>query len=369
MVNPSQNSVTQTQATRAPVLIAAGGTGGHVYPALAVAEILRARNVPVIWLGTRAGLEARVVPEAGFDIEWVNVAGLRGKNLLQTVLGPFRLLQSMWQAWGVFSRRRPSAVLGMGGFVAGPGAAMALLRGRPLIIHEQNSVAGFTNRLVSRFARRVYTAFPNVFPANIKPVVIGNPVRAEIESLDAAATRLQHEGACRLLVVGGSRGARSLNQSMPSAVSHCSSKLEVWHQCGSADLANTRERYRLAGVSASVDAFIEPIVDAYRWADLIVCRAGAMTVSELAAAGLPSVLVPFPFAVDDHQRGNAMWLVNANAAVMLLDKDLNDENLSRAIDGIAGDRERLQQMASNAHSQHQPHAARTVADALLEVAA
>lgn len=349
-----------------PVLIAAGGTGGHVYPALAVAEVLRERNVPVVWLGTPGGLEARVVPAAGIEIEWVNVAGLRGKNLLETLIAPIKLLRSITQAWRIFRRWKPSAVLGMGGFVAGPGSLMALLCRRPLIIHEQNSVAGFTNRLLCRFASKVFTAFPDVFTPSVGEEQIGNPVRSDFSNLNDPAARLAREGRCRLLVVGGSRGARRLNQVVPAAIATAGVSVQVRHQTGLDEHAQTAERYQDHKLEAEVLPFIDDMVDAYGWADIMICRAGAMTVSELTAAGLASVLVPYPYAVDDHQRTNALWLVQAGAATMILDQDLDASTLAESLRVLCTDKTMLTDMAKKARALHLDGAAERVADALLE---
>lgn len=358
-----------TDSQRSPVLIAAGGTGGHVYPALAVAEVLRKRNVPVVWLGTPGGLESRVVPAAGIDIEWVNVAGLRGKNLLDTLTAPLKLIRSIAQAWRVFRRRNPSAVLGMGGFVAGPGGLMALVCRRPLIIHEQNSVAGFTNRLLSRFAKRVFTAFPDVFKSSVCEEQIGNPVRADFSSLQDPVARLAHGGRCRILVVGGSRGARTLNQVVPAAVAALGIEVQVRHQTGLDEHTATRQRYLDHQLDAEVLPFIDDMVEAYGWADIMICRAGAMTVSELTAAGLASVLVPYPYAVDDHQRTNALWLVQAGAALMILDQDLEASTLAESLSSLCSDKKTLTEMASKARELHRYGAAERVADALLEARA
>jgi len=353
------------ESMSAPVLIAAGGTGGHVYPALAVAEELRSRDVPVVWLGTRTGLEARVVPAAGIDIEWVNVVGLRGKSLLHTLVAPLRLLHSLTQAWRIFRRWRPRAVLGMGGFVAGPGGLMALLFRLPLIIHEQNSVAGLTNRLLSRFADKVFTAFPNVFKMAIGAVRIGNPVRREVEDLAVPMERIQGEQTCRLLVVGGSLGARKLNETVPDAVARTGLTMQIRHQTGSAEQVTTQARYTQHQTQAEVVAFIDDMAEAYGWADIMICRAGAMTVSELSAAGLASILVPYPYAVDDHQRGNALWLVQAGAALMIADDELDAQLLADKLEALCRDRQSLLDMAINARALHEPGAAERVADALL----
>ena len=291
-----------------PILIAAGGTGGHVYPALAIAEALRERGVPVVWLGTRNGIEARSVPAAGFPIEWVSVVGLRGKSLIPTLLAPLRMARACLQTWQIIRRHKPAGVLGMGGFVAAPGSLLAVIKRLPLFIHEQNSVAGLTNRLFSRFARQIFTAFPDVFLSRDQVQLIGNPVRREIEVLGSPQERMQsRQGNARVLVIGGSLGARVLNQTMPLALSLLRDsddpniKVEVWHQCGSAEYETTTEHYSHKGItseSSDVSARIEPFIDdmaaAYEWADLLICRSGAMTVSELAAAGVASVLVPYP---------------------------------------------------------------------------
>lgn len=360
-------------ATPQPVLIMAGGTGGHVFPALAVARRLRERGVPVVWLGTRRGLEARVVPEAGLPIEWLTVTGLRGKHLAARLLAPLRLAGAMAQAVRVLLRHRPGVVLGMGGFVAGPGGAVAWLLRRPLVIHEQNAVAGLTNRLLARVARRVLTAFPDTFPARADAELIGNPVREDIAALPEPAQRLAgREGPARLLVLGGSQGAGALNEVVPVAVAGLAPALrpEVWHQSGAAQQAVTRERYREAGVQARTDAFIDDMAQAYAWADLVVCRAGALTIAELAAAGLGAVLVPYPHAVDDHQTRNADYLVAARAAVLIPQRDLTAARLVDALTPLLAERETLLRMAEAARARARPDAAQRVVEACLaEVAA
>ncbi len=350
-----------------PVLIAAGGTGGHVYPALAVAEELRERGVPVVWLGTRNGVEARVVVAAGFDIEWVNVVGLRGKTLLQTLLAPIRLLGSCAQAWRIFSRRKPFVVLGMGGFVTAPGALLAIVRRLPLVLHEQNSVAGLTNRIFSRFAKTVFTAFPEVMSGLKHRQHIGNPVRRSIE--EAGAMPGSNKSGFNLLVVGGSLGARILNETMPAVCAHMSADCNVWHQCGRNDLESTQQAYDSANCKARVASFIDDMAEAYQWADLVICRAGALTVAELSAAGVASVLVPYPYAVDDHQTGNARWLVDAGAAVLMPQSELQPAHLASLIDEFVGAAERLETMGRSARKLHLQGAAERVADELLEVAA
>lgn len=346
-----------------PVLIMAGGTGGHVFPALAVADELRARGVPVVWLGTRAGLEARVVPGAGIPVEWISVAGLRGKGVLRLLKAPFMLVRACWQAGRVLRRVRPRVVLGMGGFVTGPGGMMAWLSGRGLCIHEQNAVAGLTNRLLARIAHRVLEAFPGSLPG---AELTGNPVRTAIAALPAPQQRFaDREGALRLLVLGGSQGARTLNRVVPETLAALAGQgaFEVWHQTGAAHLEAARREYQTRGVAARVEPFIEDMASAYGWADVVVCRAGALTVAELAAAGVGAVLVPYPYAVDDHQTRNARYLVDAGAAVLVPEPELDAARLAAVLGGW--DRGRLADMAGRARALARPDAARRVAEACL----
>ncbi|MGH8561955.1 MAG: undecaprenyldiphospho-muramoylpentapeptide beta-N-acetylglucosaminyltransferase, partial [Nevskiales bacterium] len=291
----------------------AGGTGGHVFPALAVAERLRELGHRVVWMGTQAGLEARVVPAHGLPIEWITIAGVRGKGLLTLLLAPLELLRALLQAIGILRRYRPQVVIGLGGFVAGPGGFAAWLLGRPLIIHEQNAIAGLTNRLLARLARRVLEAFPDTFPVSGKRLTVGNPVRPEIAALPPPEQRLAgRSGAVRMLVLGGSLGALALNRGVPQALALLPPELrpDVRHQAGRT-LDEANKAYAAAGLDIQPEAFIEDMAAAYAWADLLVCRAGALTVAELAAAGLPALLIPFPHAVDDHQSANAHYLVSA----------------------------------------------------------
>ncbi|MCH8929827.1 MAG: undecaprenyldiphospho-muramoylpentapeptide beta-N-acetylglucosaminyltransferase, partial [Proteobacteria bacterium] len=306
-----------------PVMIMAGGTGGHVYPALAVARGLAAMGRDVVWLGTRRGLEGRVIPQQQIPIEWISVSGLRGKGVVNWLLAPFRLLRALFQALSILRKTRPSVVLGMGGFVSGPGGLAARLLGRRLVIHEQNAVAGLTNRSLARIADRVLEAFPGSFPnpGHIRSGVetVGNPVRDEILSLAEPGRRMAgRSGSLRLLVLGGSQGALRLNTMTPLALAQIDGgqRPQVWHQAGARTLDQAKAAYRQHDIDARVEPFIEQMADAYGWADLVVCRAGALTVFELAAAGLAAVLIPFPSAVDDHQNLNANWLVRAGAAVL-----------------------------------------------------
>lgn len=354
------------------ILIMAGGTGGHVFPALAVAHELRARGAEVSWLGTRAGIEAELVPQAGIAIDYISIAGLRGKGALGWMLAPLRIVRALWQAWAVLRRRNPQAVLGLGGFASGPGGVAAWLSGRPLLIHEQNAVAGLTNRLLSRVAQKVMQAFPHTFADSAKVTTCGNPVRREIVAVTAPAQRYAaHQGALRLLVIGGSLGAMALNENLPRALALLPAEQRpvVRHQSGRRHLAQAQQFYREAAVDAEVMPFIDDMAAAYDWADLVLCRAGALTVSELAAAGAAALLVPYPHAVDDHQTRNAAFLVDAGAALLLPQHTLNAETLAAALQRFCSDtaagREALCAMAQAAHRLAQPGAAATVAEACL----
>ena len=346
-----------------PILIMAGGTGGHVFPALAVADELRAKGVPVIWLGTKAGIESRLVPQAGYPIEWLNISGWRGKGILSRLLAPVRLIMACSQALRVLLKKKPCAVLGMGGFASGPGGLMAWLMRKPLLIHEQNAVAGLTNRLLSKVATEVLEAFPGALGK--KAHYVGNPVRKEILALSSPEKRFaSHDGALRLLVIGGSLGAVRLNELLPEAVSNIelAARPEVWHQTGLKNHDAAQALYKEFNVEARVDAFIDDMTAAYAWADLVICRAGAMTVFELAAAGVASVLVPYPYAVDDHQTVNADYLVKVDAAIVRQQKELDAEWLRSTITELTQQRDRLLRMAKAARSQAKPDAANEVAE-------
>ena len=348
----------------------AGGTGGHVFPALALARLLRAASYEVVWLGTRRGLEARVVPAENIDIEWLAMSGLRGKGALTLLAAPFKLLQSIWQALGVMRRRQPALVVGFGGFVTGPGGVAAWLTRRPLVIHEQNAIAGYSNRVLSRFARRVLSAFPRAFPPGIDARVVGNPVRAEIAMQPPPAARFaQRAGAPRLLVVGGSLGASRLNAVVPFAVAQLEKTglpLHVRHQAGERGIDAARATYAEARVSGDVTPFIDDMARAYADANLVICRAGALTVSELAAVGVASILVPFPAAVDDHQTVNAQFLVREGAAVLIADRDLTADKLAATLRELCAGRGRLLAMAERARQVARPHAAEELAAVCFE---
>lgn len=347
-----------------PVLIMAGGTGGHVFPALAVAERLRAHGVPVVWMGTQRGLEATLVPKAGIPLEWISVAGLRGKSLRQRWLTPMMLSQALWQAGAILRRLRPPVVLGMGGFVSGPGGVMARLLGIPLVVHEQNAIAGMTNRWLSRIARRVMEAFPGTFPLNRRATTVGNPVRASIAELPPPAERFAgRTDQRRLLILGGSQGALALNQLVPQALALLSERERpvVWHQAGGQLHEAAESAYREVGITARLTPFIEDMAEAYGWADLVLCRAGALTIAELAAAGVGAILVPFPFAVDDHQTANARFLERDGAALVYQQAVLTAERLAALLQELLNNRDRLLRMAEAARRLAKVDAAEQVA--------
>ncbi len=352
------------QAKR-PVLITAGGTGGHVYPGLAVARALMAQNIPVIWMGTHKGLEARVIPEAGIEMAWLDVAGVRGKGLMTLLVAPINLTRALIQSVGIMRRHKPVAVLGMGGFVAGPGGLVAALMGKPVVIHEQNAVAGLTNKLLSKVCRRVLEGFPGTFSASHKVLATGNPVRLDIASLPEPAERMAaraHE-PLHILIVGGSLGAQALNSLVPQALAQLKIAQAplVRHQAGVKHIEDAQQQYAKAGVQAEVMPFIEDMAAAYAWADLIICRAGALTIAEVAAAGVASILIPFPHAVDDHQTANAHYLADNGAAVLVQQRDLDANKLTELLQSLVSDRSQLLQMAQTARQLAKPHATAQVA--------
>ncbi len=352
------------------ILIMAGGTGGHVFPALALARLLSAQHCEVVWLGTRAGIEARLVPAEPLPIEWINIGGLRGKGALTLLAAPFRLARALWQCLRVMRRHRPDVVVGLGGFVTGPGGLAAWLLGRPLVIHEQNAVAGFTNRCLARLARRVLTAFPGAFSAGIDVTETGNPVRREFFASGTPTERFaDRQGALRLLVVGGSQGAAKLNEVVPQAVALVRKALPVIvrHQTGARGLDAVRDAYARADVTANATAFIDDIAREYAEADLVICRAGALTISELAAVGVAAILVPFPAAVDDHQTRNAGFLVGAGAAVLLPERRLAATTLAELLRELCADRAQLCQMAQKARALARPHATQQLAEICAQV--
>jgi len=354
---------------QSPVLIMAGGTGGHIFPGLAVAETLRTQGVPVVWLGAVGGMETKVVPAHGIELHTIAVGGLRGKGLKTRLLAPWMLFRALLSSLAVLHRLKPRSVLSMGGYVAGPGGIAARLLRRPLLVHEQNRVAGFTNRKLAAHASRVMAGFADSLP---NAQWVGNPVRGAIASLPSPAQRMAgRSGKPHLLVLGGSLGARALNLSIPQALAGMpvEQRPEVLHQCGSRGIDEARKAYADAGVEAQIVPFIEDMAGTYAWADLAVCRAGALTLAELTASGLGAVLVPFPHAVDDHQTRNAEALVATGAAELIQERDLDTKDLAQRLSALLGNRAAMLAMAEAARTLAKPDAAADIARACLEVAA
>ncbi|MDH5485711.1 MAG: undecaprenyldiphospho-muramoylpentapeptide beta-N-acetylglucosaminyltransferase [Gammaproteobacteria bacterium] len=357
-------TATAHSSNNSPVLIMAGGTGGHVYPALAVADELRKRGVPVVWMGTHKGIEARLVPEAGIDVDWLSVSGLRGKGVFALLMAPLNLLSACIQSMRIILHRKPCAVLGMGGFVSGPGGLMARLLGRPLLIHEQNAIPGMTNRLLSLIATKVMSAFPDGFKR--ESLHVGNPVRSEIADIPEPGMRLKNRhGRLKLFVFGGSLGAARLNEVVPQALERLpiESRPEVRHQAGKNNIEQARSNYAGLNIDARVDAYIDDMAEAYAWADLVICRAGAMTIAELAAAGVASVLVPYPYAVDDHQTFNAKYLADAGAAMLVQQSELTVDVLEKIF--LEMDHAKIFDMSIKARSLGMPESTVRVTDECL----
>lgn len=344
------------------VLICAGGTGGHVFPALAVAARLKELGHAVTWMGTPDSFESQRVPEAGFPIEFVRISGLRGKGVAKLLMAPLLLARGLLDALSVLGRVRPAVVLGMGGFAAGPGGLAAWLRRIPLVIHEQNAAAGLTNRWLARIATTVLQAFPNTFSSAAETV--GNPVRGGFATLPPRAA---NTGATRVLVVGGSQGAKALNTLVPKALALISETQRpiVRHQAGRT-LAVAQAAYAEAGLPDASEAFITDMPSAYAAADLVICRSGASTIAELSAAGLPSLLVPFPFAVDDHQTANARYLADAGAAVLIQERELTAERLADELTRLLADRAALASMGEAARGKAWTRATDEIVGALLK---
>lgn len=357
---------------QAPVLIMAGGTGGHIFPGLAVAAALRARDVPVLWLGAEGGMENRIVPEHRVALRTLHVQGLRGKGLRQRIAAPWMLVRALYGALRILREANPRSVLSMGGYAAGPGGIAAWLLRRPLLVHEQNRIAGFTNRVLARIARKVMAGFSDAFPAKAHAEWTGNPVRAGIATLPAPEVRFANRtGAPRLLVLGGSLGARTLNMGLPNALSRIPAERrpEVRHQCGASHVEATRAAYARVEVEASIEPFIADMAEAYAWADFVICRAGALTLAELATAGLGSILLPFPYAVDDHQTKNAQGFVAIGAAELVQDHDFDASRFAGMLEHLLRDPDKRLAMANAARTLAKPDAADVIAQRCLEVAA
>lgn len=352
------------------ILIAAGGTGGHVYPALAVADYLREQGVKVTWVGTEKGLEHRVIPAANIPLEIISISGLRGKGLLNLLFVPMKLIVAIFQTVKIFLKIKPDAVLGMGGFVSGPCGLTALILRKPLYLHEQNAIPGLTNKVLSSLATKVMQAFPDSFKGKEDIIVTGNPIRKDISAITTPEKRMSaREDNIRLLIIGGSLGAQALNENVPHVLSEIKKDIEinVWHQAGKNKLDATIKNYKKVNVEAKVTEFIEDMAEAYEWADLVVCRAGALTISELANAGVAAILVPYPYAVDDHQTANAQYLTNAGAAILISQEELSVKLKGVITELLQAGRTKLIEMAKAARALSKPDATKDVAEICLGV--
>lgn len=349
------------------VVVMAGGTGGHVFPALATAEVLQTRGYKIHWLGTQKGIESRLVPAAGIDITYLTIAGVRGKGWKGWLSAPLNIIKAVAQSRRALKQLKPVCVLGMGGFVAAPGGLAARLLGFPLVIHEQNAIAGSTNKFLAKIATRVLQAFPNAFGESGNGVVVGNPIRGAIENVRQNREHDSDGEYKHILVLGGSQGALALNEKVPSALHQVAKefKLKVRHQSGERGFESVKKAYG-AMENIEVQTFINNMAEAYAWADIVICRSGALTVSELAAAGLPSILIPFPYAIDDHQTANAKFLVNVGAAQIMPQATLTQDSLSKALFGLLRDPSKLPKMGDCAISVAKFGVAEKVADVCLE---
>jgi len=345
-----------------PVMILAGGTGGHVFPALAVANKLRANGVPVIWVGTEAGIEYRVVPQSGFELVTMNIQGLRGKGLIHLLKAPLIILAALHEAYMILRQYRPSVLLGMGGFVTGPCGLMAVLMRKPLILHEQNAIMGLTNRILAPFSNKIFAGFSY---SSKKIEHCGNPVRSELLNVEEPKQRFakKSDSSKHFLIIGGSQGAKTLNTIVPQAMQLLGEKyeIEVFHQTGKQDYDVVKQGYESVKASVRVEEFIEDMQAAYAWADLIICRSGAMTLAEIASIGLGAVLVPYPYAVDDHQTVNARQFVEHGAAYHLPEQQLNQSSLAKLCEQIITD-DNFLIMADKARALASIDAAQRVAD-------
>ncbi len=347
------------------ILVMAGGTGGHIFPALAVAHKMRDAGWRVVWLGNPEGMEAKLVPQHGFEMVWVKFSALRGKGILRKLLLPLNLLRGFWQGLKAIRQVKPNVVLGMGGYITFPGGMMAALTGVPLVLHEQNSVAGLANRVLAGVADRIVTGFPNVLK---KGEWVGNPVRPEITKIAAPVERFsERSGALRILIIGGSLGAQALNELVPKGMALLgeAEQPQIVHQAGEKHIDTLKANYAAVGVQAHCVSFIEDMAGAYEWADLVICRAGALTIAELAAAGVASILVPFPHAVDDHQTGNARFLVGVGGAFLLPQTELTAESIALIRNYSRG---QLLEMAEKARSMAKPDATEAVAQLCTDIA-
>jgi UDP-N-acetylglucosamine--N-acetylmuramyl-(pentapeptide) pyrophosphoryl-undecaprenol N-acetylglucosamine transferase len=358
-----------SQNEKKGVLIMAGGTGGHIFPGLAVAESLHGHGIAVRWLGASGAMECQRVPAAGIELDTVDITGLRGKGIGRWLLMPWRLVRAVYHAFRLMGLRRPACAISFGGYAAGPGGLAAWLRGIPLLVHEQNRIPGMTNRVLAKLAKNVLQAFPGTWKKSLDAQTCGNPVRKPVVSLESPDQRLSgRTGAIRLLITGGSQGAQFLNQIIPSALDLLppGEQPEIRHQAGEGRQEETSKKYREMGIEAEVCEFIDDMAGAYGWADLVVCRSGALTVSELAAAGVAAILVPFPFAVDDHQSRNAEFLVEAGAAEMMPEASCDPESMAAVLSRLFASRGEQLRMACAARAVSVPDSAERVAAVCME---
>ncbi len=351
-------------------MIMAGGTGGHIYPALAVAELLQKKGCEVFWMGTPNGMESTIIPKYGIAMHCVSISGLRGKGITSLAMAPIKLVIALSQAGLIILKKKPDVVLGMGGFVTGPGGLMSWFLRKPLVIHEQNAIAGMTNRLLSKIANRVLEAFPRSFGKNVSCQLTGNPIRGNVLNVSEPGIRLKsHSGNLRILVIGGSLGAVAINQVLPKALKRIDEAVrpEVWHQVGKKNIEQAEHDYGELAVSAKVVPFIENMGEAYEWADIVLCRAGALTIAEIMSVGIASILVPYPYAVDDHQSKNASFLLEKKAAILLPQDQLDEVKLADNFMYFENNRQELLEMAESAKSCGIKNSAEQVADICMGV--
>ncbi|MFB1001029.1 MAG: undecaprenyldiphospho-muramoylpentapeptide beta-N-acetylglucosaminyltransferase [Pseudomonadales bacterium] len=367
------DAIDQLKPSRKTVMIAAGGTGGHVFPALAVAQGLRAIDLDVVWLGTRKGIESKIVPENKFVIHFINVAGVRGKNLLSWIKAPILLMMAVISSVSLIRKTKPCCVLGMGGFASAAAGFAAFICRVPLILQEQNSIPGTTNRLLAPLATKIFTGFPAAFKASAKSHFSGNPLRAALYQIDEPSVRMAADASpLRLLILGGSLGAHALNCVLPKALAQLRSEntsfndISVVHQTGVNDVEDVQQQYVLAGIDAAVSAFITDMPQAYSNADLVIARSGALTVTELAAAGVASLLIPYPYATDDHQTANANWLVDVGAATLVPQADFSVDKACHLLAALLQNRKALLNQAQQARSLATPSATQIIVNACQE---
>jgi len=365
----NQNKSKQTHTLKPKIIIVAGGTGGHVMPALAVAEYFQSHGYEIHWLGTEQGIEHRLVPQNDIPISYINISGLRGKGLKKLVFAPLKMFKAVLQTISILKKHRPVLVLTMGGYVSGPAGIGAWILRIPLVVHEQNAIAGFTNKILARFAKQVFTAYPNALPqAQHKSILTGNPLRQILLQSHQDSIILSDSKSLNILIFGGSQGALKLNQVIPEAMAlfPLNKRPKIWHQSGGNHLDLTQTCYQRVGVEAKITTFIDDMVSAYQWADIVICRSGALTVAEVSQMGKPCIFIPFPQAVDDHQTYNARYLSDAGAAILLPQSDLSAQKLYQAINTLFNS-ERRAKMAVKAKQLAKPDATQQVADRCIQL--